>query len=184
MDTETNWALIGQAIEHYKDLGYEYVELPWTVPMDVMTSTCDESMVINSDIGPLVGSAEQSFLAADLRCTLGKGKFISCTPCFRLDRIDELHSAAFMKVELYQNVDVNEESLSNMVELAHDFFRREQLIPWPWPAIVSTPEGFDIEVNGIEVGSYGIREFENIKWVYGTGLAEPRFSKALQMGNI
>jgi hypothetical protein len=44
---------------------------------------------------------------------------------------------------------------------------------------VDTPVGRDINFNGIEVGSYGIREFEGFKWVYGTGAAEPRLSQAI-----
>lgn len=38
----------------------------------------------------------------------------------------------------------------------------------------------DIVFRGIELGSYGIREHKYLKWVYGTGLAEPRFSNVLQ----
>jgi hypothetical protein len=34
---------------------------------------------------------------------------------------------------------------------------------------------------GIELGSYGIREHDNLKWVFGTGLAEPRLSKVLRL---
>ena len=41
-------------------------------------------------------------------------------------------------------------------------------------------ESYDIESNGIELGSYGIRQHENITWVYGTGLAEPRLSIAIK----
>jgi hypothetical protein len=45
--------------------------------------------------------------------------------------------------------------------------------------IVATDEGYDININGIEVGSYGFREIGDFMWVYGTGLAEPRFSQAV-----
>ena len=38
-------------------------------------------------------------------------------------------------------------------------------------------EMYDIEsCNGIELGSYGIREFAGFRWIYGTGVAEPRLS--------
>ena len=47
---------------------------------------------------------------------------------------------------------------------------------------ISTDEGYDIVLNGIEVGSYGIRQHENLRWIYGTGIAEPRFSTALKIG--
>jgi hypothetical protein len=31
--------------------------------------------------------------------------------------------------------------------------------------------------NGFELGSYGVRQYHDITWIYGTGIAEPRFSK-------
>lgn len=44
--------------------------------------------------------------------------------------------------------------------------------------IERTVEGADLTIDGIEIGSYGIRTYNTITWIYGTGLAEPRFSKA------
>ena len=35
----------------------------------------------------------------------------------------------------------------------------------------------DILINGIEYGSYGIRTFKDFYYIYGTGVALPRFSK-------
>lgn len=45
----------------------------------------------------------------------------------------------------------------------------------------------DLEVAGVEVGSYGARAFEDeggstVVWAYGTGLAEPRTSWAVERG--
>jgi len=37
-------------------------------------------------------------------------------------------------------------------------------------------KSYDIEFNGIELGSYGIRECEYLSWIYATGCAEPRLS--------
>jgi hypothetical protein len=41
---------------------------------------------------------------------------------------------------------------------------------------VVTADGLDIEVDGVEVGSYGRRACALGAYDYGTGLAEPRFS--------
>jgi hypothetical protein len=41
---------------------------------------------------------------------------------------------------------------------------------------VETEQGYDLECNGIEIGSYGIRSCEYLEWIYATGLAEPRMS--------
>ena len=42
--------------------------------------------------------------------------------------------------------------------------------------IVKTEEGYDLEVGGIEIGSYGIRKCDYLEWIYGTACAEPRMS--------
>jgi hypothetical protein len=47
--------------------------------------------------------------------------------------------------------------------------------------IVTTSDGYDIEYNGVEIGSYGIRKTSFLEWIYGTGLAEPRFSRSLKL---
>lgn len=48
------------------------------------------------------------------------------------------------------------------------------------PSIEKVDYGYDLLLSGIEVGSYGFREYKNNKWIYGTGLAEPRFSQAFE----
>ena len=47
--------------------------------------------------------------------------------------------------------------------------------------VVKTETGFDIEINGNELGSYGIRSCEFLEWIYGTGCAEPRTSNLIQL---
>lgn len=51
------------------------------------------------------------------------------------------------------------------------------------PLVGSAEQGFvqmylDGELNGIEIGSYGYRSYRELHWIYGTGLAEPRFTLA------
>jgi len=36
------------------------------------------------------------------------------------------------------------------------------------------------DYNGVELGSYGIRECKFLKWIYGTGCAEPRLSQVIK----
>lgn len=43
---------------------------------------------------------------------------------------------------------------------------------------------YDIMWRDYELGSYGIRECEFLKWIYGTGCAEPRTSKLITLQNI
>lgn len=180
---EQMWWRISDTIRHFMVHGYKYRNVPWTVPHEINMATCpDERYLVNSNIGEFVGSAEQSFLYLDSIGKLGKGKFVTCTPCFRNDEEDYFHQKTFMKVELYDN-DFGESSLEEMVELARDRFSRMTAFLLgdldPPVRIVSTPEGFDIEINGIEVGSYGERSWGDMKWLCGTALAEPRFTRAI-----
>jgi aspartyl-tRNA synthetase len=66
----------------------------------------------------------------------------------------------------------------------YDFLNRSQILNTEkirTTKVVKTDFGFDIELNGIELGSYGIRRNQENKllWIHGTGLAEPRFSNVV-----
>lgn len=180
-----DWALLGQAVEFYKSKGYEYVEAPWAVSRAAVDVTCpNPAYAAEVDgLGCLVGSAEQSFLQLDLAGKLPKGRYVALTPCFRLgDNGDALHHPYFMKVELYANVQ-NEMAFIHMMSHAGIFLRSvlgEEGVKQVNG--VKTEEGYDIELNGIEIGSYGIRGHGEHHWTYGTGLAEPRFSQARAAG--
>jgi hypothetical protein len=57
----------------------------------------------------------------------------------------------------------------------------------PAARIVDTPAenseyNIDIVINGIEVGSYGLRvlNLTGFIWIYGTGLALPRMTQAIK----
>ena len=87
-----------------------------------------------------------------------------------------------MKVELFQNDEVSEEALKRLVETLHECWFYEDLeCPFEDLKIIDTPEGYDIELYGIEIGSYGIRRVRGFSWIYGTMLAEPRFSEAYKL---
>lgn len=181
-----NYKYIAEAVEHYKRKGYEYIEVPWMVtrtPLDVTRPPQARpfKVVIGNepDIEPmlyLVASGEQSFLYIRKDLCPGR-KYITVTPCFRDEPVtDEIHHLDFMKAELIVPVwktDDPKSILDDMVSDAWNFFRH-----YTHAETVKTEEGIDITVGGIEVGSYGIREHNGFRWVYGTGVAEPRFSYA------
>lgn len=183
-----DWVRLGHAVSHYANNGFSHIEVPWMETERTIAVTCpDPTKMWNvENRGILVGSAEQSFIGKHLRGELPEGKYVACTPCFRIeDGYDAGRRPWFMKVELYQSDDVTTANLDRMVEMARGFFAgvigNDKSL-----AVVLTPEGFDIELNGIEIGSYGIREYtdpdgRSIHWIYGTGLAEPRFSYALSL---
>jgi hypothetical protein len=174
-----NWTILGDAIRAYTGMGYTYVEVPWAVPNKIVDMTVphpDFAVRLSEKMdGTLVGSAEQSFMFLQKKDLLAPGRYVACSPCFRNEPVvNDLRQPTFMKVELYCN-DVKPGTLDLMIDHAWSFFtanitRHDQL------RIVDTHEGFDIELNSVEIGSYGVRKIDGMHWAYGTGVAEPRFS--------
>lgn len=180
-----DWGRIARAVDFYKSKGFSYVEVPWMVDDRFVQVTypddCPQESCFQTPKGTLVGSAEQSFLAfvSGGYGEYGSKKLVAVTPCFRDHQPDdEFHQPWFMKVELY-----SEElyfRADELMRLAGEFFVSEGVSL----TLEETEIGFDWKVGDIEIGSYGNRLWSNTKhnkiaWSYGTGLAEPRFSQAL-----
>jgi len=167
-----DWQLLADAVHYYEYEGFEYVEVPYFVPDQIARMTFDgNGLLIAGTRNTLVGSAEQSFLDVISET----GRYVAVTPCFRREpHYNELSQPHFMKVELFDNRP--EASVDEMLRLCATFMARR----CPEIEIVQTDIGFDIILNGIEVGSYGERTVVsdrlNLRWVYGTGLALPRFT--------
>lgn len=180
MDT-VDWSILASAVSFYEANGYQRVEAPWFQPIDVIAETCPNpsNIITAGHFGGLIGSAEQSLMAADFEGKLGRGKFFSLTPCFRNEPvIDRLHLTCFMKVELYDNEKCDEDAVLDMLSTARHFMEHavERQIE-----IMNTDDGYDLALGGVEVGSYGIRTRRETTWVYGTGVAEPRLSTVARM---
>lgn len=176
-----NYRHISDAIDHYKKLGYQCIEVPWFVSDKAISATAPPNRrFCNSFLGTLVGSGEQSFIELWLQQELKKGKFLCATPCFRDEPvITQYHHNYFFKVELIEvEPDDIDESLAGMITDAASYFNTKVQQPI---TVVPTEIGWDIEWRGIELGSYGYREFQDMKWVYGTGCAEPRLSQVLEV---
>lgn len=188
-----DYDLLARALCEYEARGYEYKECPWTVDANTIRKTIpniggafrlsygggpDESTLWSDGPNFLVGSAEQSFLMLDLP----PGRYVGITPCFRYeDHEDILTRYMFMKVELFVTSD--ETDLRDVIEVAYDVLDalagRQHKID-----VVDTEEGFDFMLGGIEIGSYGERTIGDLSWIYGTGLALPRFSAALALASL
>jgi len=179
-----DWARLARAQAFYEAKGYEYVEVPWAVPEDVVYGTMPPGATpihVRRD-AILIGSAEQGFLDMALRQRgrLSKGNlYFSISPCFRGEPsiIPGHTQLCFMKLELFApDRDYEaEETSKHLLDDAEQFMTTEGA----HLTRLRTEAGFDLECDGIEVGSYGIRQFEGVHWAYATGLAEPRFSTAL-----
>lgn len=189
-----NYTLIGEALAYYKNLHkYKEMDVPWFVSKRTIEITKPpEARNFDTFAGCLVASGEQSLL--DIRGSLNHNqKYVCATPCFRDEKEhDYLHLQHFFKVELMHVHPVDEiKALDDMIRAAV-FFHKAHVKHNPFASeikvdTVATGAGgmeIDIEINGIEVGSYGVREFEGFRWVYGTGVAEPRFTQALNVRKI
>lgn len=187
-----NYRRLLESIDYYNYRGYEKINLPWIIDEKYIKLTYEDcNKFIIKDGRALLGSAEQAFLREVSENNL-EGQFQCLTPCFRNDDEDELHFEYFMKNELFvynkkYNFKDYELILEEMVKNVYDFFEEQTYLSTL--KIVETPESllsYDILLNGIEVGSYLIREIEfegrKIMYVCGTGLAEPRFETAMFYG--
>ncbi|MFA5048593.1 MAG: hypothetical protein WC516_06235 [Patescibacteria group bacterium] len=175
---------ISNSVNFYEQYGFIPIEVPWVVNKKFINITlpykCLPTML--SDNNCLVGSAEQSFLKLLYNKLLKKGYYQAITPCFRDDEEDYLHKKWFIKNELIATKDVNNKNLHKIIKIAYDFFN--QYIPNLVVIQTESPKiakcNFDIMYNNIELGSYGIRNYQGLKWIYATGCAEPRLSIAIQ----
>lgn len=180
-----DYALLDKSINYYSDLGFSRVESPWAVTEEISDLTKPEGAInfkLEHSGKCLVASGEQSFLYLYLKDFLPKGEFQTITPCFRHEPFDFLHTKYFIKNELIKTDKVDEEELWTIVNKAYSFF--DSLFPNKTPSIVRTSIGFDIEIEGNELGSYGIRTSKFLKWIYGTACAEPRTSNLIKLYGI
>lgn len=177
-----NWTLLACGVTAYERFGYKYIEVPWRVDEEALMATLPDWVDLEvTKHGNLVGSAEQSFLHMMINKQLKPGKYMAISPCFRNEReFNDLWQNHFMKLELIHILDKDFDSvlLHEMINCADCFLNGYSFVNLERE---KTEEGFDLLLNGIEVGSYGYREYKDHKWIYGTGIAEPRFSYATRM---
>jgi hypothetical protein len=181
-----DYNLIAKSIDFYEGVGFKRVEAPWLITEAINRITCPNSAksyhVLKDGQRPktFVASGEQSFLYQINKGFLPEGKYQTVTPCMRDDAFDIWHTKYFIKNELIHFGNIQKADLYKLMMNAFDFYAsfcdKNKLI-----VIELGEDAFDINYKDIEIGSYGIRQCEFTKWVYGTGLAEPRFSRLLSM---
>ncbi len=184
MRNNIDYIKIHAALEYYKFQGFKYLDVNWDCPTDIARITTPQNcrLYVLDKGQTLVGSAEQSFLDEIFNNNLSAGRYVSMSPCFRDDLIDDLHARYFFKVELIDFENPTIESLNEIISICQTFFNR-----YIETVVIQTEEfAYDIVTknNNIELGSYGIRGTEYngkyVKWIYATGVAEPRLSKAME----
>lgn len=178
-----SWERLVGALNFYQEMGYIFMSAPWTGRKEDVLSTAPTDREVQlyptTSNQFLVASGEQSFINMyyqGLLQTLQGQRYCCLTPCFRDEpSTDYLTKDHFMKVEL---IDFDISALKSMVNTALLFFSNYSIVE-----TINTEEGIDIVTQDqqIELGSYGVRDVSGLQYIYGTGLAEPRLSSALQL---
>ena len=184
--TPINWGLLARAQAFYASKGFQYRETPWSVPTEInaLTRPADTPAWFEHEFQgrthELVASAEQGFLYQLKQHNLPPGMHQSISPCFRVEPLyGEYHQPWFMKLELcvVTEKDNAPAALRMVLQAAYGLYQSH----CDAGSIVQTQVSdtqFDLELNGIEIGSYGIRKLDSCAFIYGTGLALPRFDIA------
>lgn len=176
-----NFVLLGKAQEFYNLHGFQNIEVPWVIDKKYVAETKPSDVSFYETLGGvLVASAEQSFIQMMEQGWNELGSYQATTPCFRDENHDNLHSPYFMKTELFDNKNVNEERLHEIIDISLQFFN---FLHPGIAKIENMADGtYDIvgTRSGIELGSYGIRERLNHSWIYATGIALPRFEQVME----
>ena len=176
--------LIQKAIDWYST-DCVLSSVPYLVDPDIMEWTCPPGVVdrrmTHYNGKQYVASAEQSFLQLekDGEIEPGTKPLIALTPCYRDEPIlDETHFNIFLKLEIF---DYNPRG---PVDYSVFWAKRMSLFFLEFDLktdIIQTDIGYDVMYGDLELGSFGERiSPKGIPYVYGTGLAEPRASLALQ----
>lgn len=188
-----NYKNLHDASVYYENCGFRRIETPWWVTEEIndVTKPADAtSYKIDINDKVLVASGEQSFLYMINKGQLPPGKYQTITPCFRNEHFDTYHSKYFMKLELIwilnnENKDIRDYLLSQVISDAKVLFLKQievEVVKTEQSLYDKTiiSDSYDIVTkDGLELGSYGIRQCDFATWIYGTGIAEPRFSKAV-----
>ena len=165
--------LLMNAMNFYSNLGYKPCKCPTLVDEDIISHTLPENRkpLHHIDGKFYVGSAEQSFLQKIKEGEMLYDKMMFITPCQRdEDVLDESHLEVFLKVELINLVSpVLMDVESFYKSIGYDI------------SIVKTSCGYDIELNNVEIGSFGSNSYLGVNYFYGTGIAFPRIEYAMEV---
>lgn len=183
-----NYGIIDRSITFYEKQGFNRIESPWAVSPQISAITkpahIPDNFVLNHTGKVLVASGEQSFLYLYVKGFLPKGKFQTVTPCFRNEMFDLIHTKYFIKNELIQTDGHLQSELIGVIDHAYKFFLTLGFEKNSLNIVANDTDGWDIDYEGIELGSYGIRSCDFLDWIYGTGVAEPRCSAIMRKYGI
>lgn len=182
MNSNISANLIYKALESYKSLCYKLVDVPMLVEeqYSLLTKPKGKVDLFHSNGKVYVASAEQSFIQMFQQGKLKYGKYAAITPCYRdEDVLDDTHFNIFLKVEL---INIGGDDVLSMMQDVQAFLLHSLGCCAKAIKTNDSEQSYDLEINNIEVGSYGVRYMpDGTPYVYGTGLAEPRTSYACSL---
>lgn len=173
--------ILYEALQYYSKLGYQMIDVPLVVDLDVSAHTKPDGVPeLYHDGGKVyVASAEQSYIQLHKEGKLPNGMYMAVTPCYRHERyVSNTHYLMFMKLELivvggvtFANCD---DIIDTVCDDARGFFLKQGHDVNRW----DNNSEIDLTTsNGVELGSYGYRKMlDGTGYVYGTGCAFPRVS--------
>jgi hypothetical protein len=175
------WQNFAVAGTQYVACGFKDLPQPWTASVEAIYATlppkAQPSGLTSNGEHILLGSAEQAFIDRMLDGSMKPGRWQATTPCFREELvIDGLHKPYFMKLELIDYMPSDPDAALQRIIADAALVLGHHLAWCPALGVEKTEQGYDLMLRGHEIGSYGIREYQGHHWVYGTGLAEPRFT--------
>ena len=173
--------LLAKAQAFYASHGFIDTPTPWLVGPEAYAATCPPEVAASAHEwhappgGYHVASAEQGFIQLLQDGTAFSEKAQSTAPCFRWEaEFDTYHLPFFYKLELY-DATADSTAMFAMISLAKQLFSRLGVDAQVEP--LSDGSIDLVDTRGVELGSYGIRHVNSFSWVYGTGIALPRFSQ-------
>lgn len=180
MNSNISATLIYSAMSFFKDKGYRFITVPMLVDEDVVNLTLPSDCAAKYHNDKCyVGSAEQSIYQLIKEGKDLPSKVLAITPCQRDDTIDEFHQEIFLKIELActDNTVTYHDIAIDVMEYYNTLTDNAKYVDF-----TDFDNTCDIEINTIEVGSYGMREYNGRIIHFGTGLALPRFLQAINHG--
>lgn len=174
--------LLYEAMAFYKQRGYQFISVPLIVDPDITRFTLPDDRVAkpHGTFGEYVGSAEQSIYQMIKDGVHLPDRMLAITPCQRDEPVlDESHLEIFLKIEL-ASLDLNHTHF-NIRNDVLDFLNHIQ-IDGVESVMQDDDVSYDINVNDVEVGSFGYRWYNDTLVSFGTGLALPRLSYAVSKG--
>ncbi len=141
-----DYNILNDSLYYYSSNGFTYVEVPWMVDDNIsdITKPTERKNFYIDNKKVLVASGEQSFMQMINDSKLNHGRYVTLTPCFRDETMDEIHKQYFMKTELivYDKIDTLEKIFLEVMNICIVFYKKYANIK-----LLHNPSNIVLEMN-------------------------------------